>query len=317
MFIGDATNNAEGDAMAFFRRFAEGLGHSSGVAGLAEAAPTWGWEPVDGDPFESGLTDMVHDVARTLHGVLRSTSLGAGSHSAELGRTMFHDAYRGTVDGRAVTVANAWIDVEAVVAGGKHIEGNAIVAVELSTLLPIVGIEPRGRHEGIPGPEVSTGNASFDAAYRVVGIGSLANGLVTPEMQQRIAARDDWAFAAYDTTFVSICREPFATAEQVSQRVSEVAGIIAAVPASIAPAQVDHSVDDLLVRIARIDDVDDALAFLQQLSDADRQRLAASPTPLAKFADVRTPDEAIARLMSLPDMERLQVLAMFEKADGG
>src|SRR5256885_7097490 len=98
MFIGDATNNAEGDAMAFFRRFAEGLGHSSGVAGLAEAAPTWGWEPVDGDPFESGLTDMVHDVARTLHGVLRSTSLGAGSHSAELGRTMFHDAYWGTVD---------------------------------------------------------------------------------------------------------------------------------------------------------------------------------------------------------------------------
>jgi hypothetical protein len=299
MFIGDATNNAEGDAMAFFRRFAEGLGHSSGVAGLAEEAPTWGWEPVDGDPFESGLTDMVHDVARTLHGVLRSTSLGAGSHSAELGRTMFHDAYRGTVDDRAVTVANAWIDVEAVVAGGKHIEGNAIVAVELSTLLPIVG------------------NASFDAAYRVVGIGSLANGLVTPEMQQRIAARDDWAFAAYETTFVSICREPFATAEQVSQRVSEVLGIIAAVPASIAPAQVDHSVDDLLVRIARIDDVDDALAFLQQLSDADRQRLAASPTPLAKFSDVRTPDEAIARLMSLPDMERLQVLAMFEKADGG
>ena len=64
--------------MGFFRRFAEGLGHSSGVAGLAEAAPTWGWEPVEGDPFESGLTDMVHDVARTLHGVLRSTSLGAG-----------------------------------------------------------------------------------------------------------------------------------------------------------------------------------------------------------------------------------------------
>jgi len=160
-------------------------------------------------------------------------------------------------------------------------------------------------------------NAIDERCPIVVGIGSLANGLVTSEMQQRIAARDDWAFAADETTFVAICREPFATAEQVSQRVSEVLGIIAAVPASIAPAQVDHSVDDLLVRIARIDDVDDALAFLQQLSDADRQRLAASPTPLAKFADVRTPDEAIARLMSLPDMERLQVLAMFEKADGG
>lgn len=93
-------------------------------------------------------------------------------------------------------------------------------------------------------------------------------------------------------------------------------GIVAAVPSNIAPAHTDHSVDDLLVRIGRIDTVDDALAFLQQLSDADRQRLAQSPTPLAKFADVRTPDEAIARLTSLSETERLQVLAMFQKADG-
>jgi len=51
--------------------------------------------------------------------------------------------------------------------------------------------------------------------------------------------------------------------------------------------------------------------------EADRQRLAASPTPLSKFADVRTPDEAIARMMSLPDLERVQLLAMFQKADVG
>lgn len=299
--------------MGFFRRAAGGLGHFTSVAGLAEAASAWGWKPVDGDPLESRLTDMVHGVARTLHGAFRSTSQ---SSSVALGGTTFRDAYRGTVDDRAVTVANAWIDVEAVVAGGRHLEGNALVAVELSTVLPIVGIEPRGRHQGIPGPEVPTGNASFDAGYRIVGMGGLADGVVTPEMQQRIAARDDWAFVAHDTTFVAICRQPFATAEEVSQRVSEILGIVAAVPTSIAPPKVDHSVDDLLVRIARIDDVDDALAFLQQLSDADRQRLAASPTPLAKFADVRTPDEAIARLMSLPDIERLQVLAMFDKADG-
>jgi hypothetical protein len=303
--------------MGFLRRFADGLGHSDSVAGLAEAASAWAWEPVGGDPLDSGMIDAVHDVARSLHGAFRSTSIGAGSHSVQLAGTTFHDAYRGTVDGRQVTVANAWLPVEAVVAGGRHLEGSAIVAVELTTLLPIAGIEPRGRHEGIPGSEVPTGNASFDATYRVVGIRGLADGLVTPDMQQRISARDDWAFVAQDTTFVSVCREPFATADQVSQGVSEVVGIVAAVPASVAPSQVDHSVDDLLVRIARIDDVDEALAFLQELSDADRQRLAASPTPLAKFADVRTPDEAVARLMSLPEMERLQVLAMFDKASGG
>jgi hypothetical protein len=143
-----------------------------------------------------------------------------------------------------------------------------------------------------------------------------AEGVVTQEMQQRISARDDWSFIAEETTFISVCRDPFATADEVSQRVSDVLAIVAALPASVAPAQVDHSADDLLARIAHIDTVEQALAFLQQLSDADRQRLAASPTPLAKFADVRSPDEAIARMMALPETERLQLLAMFQKAEG-
>ncbi|HUO75241.1 MAG TPA: hypothetical protein VMU39_31065 [Solirubrobacteraceae bacterium] len=300
--------------MGFFRRFAEGLGHSTRVEGLAEAASSWGWEPAGDEPFDPELTDLIHGVLRTLHGAFRGTG---GIQGVETAHTNYHDAYRATEDGRAVTVANAWSPVEAVVAGGRRVEGVAAVGVELSTALMIAGIEPRGRHNSIAGPELPTGNSSFDATYRVVGMGPLAEGVVTPEMQQRIAARDDWAFIAHDTTFLSICREPFATPDEVSQRVRDVLAIVAALPASVAPVQVDHSVDDLLVRIARIDNIDDALAFLQELTDADRQRLAASPTPFAKFADVHTPDEAIARMMSLPDTERLQVLAMFEKADRG
>jgi len=300
--------------MGFFRRFTQGMGHATRVAGLAEAASSWGWEAAGDDPFAAGLTDAIHGVARTLNGIFRTMT---GSNDLMVAGTRYRDAYRATVDGRAVTVANAWITIEAVVAGGRRAVGSGVVAVELSTVLLIGGIEPRGRHNGIPGPEVPTGNASFDAAYRVVGAGRLSKGVVTPEMQQRIAARDDWAFIAQDTTFVSICREPFATPDEVSQRVRDVLAIVTALPASVAPAQVDHSVDDLLARISRIDDLEQALAFVQQLSDADRQRLAASPTPLAKFADVRTPDEAIGRFMSLPEAERVQVLAMFQKTQGG
>jgi hypothetical protein len=181
----------------------------------------------------------------------------------------------------------------------------------------IGGIEPRLRHQGVPGPEIPTGDPSFDSAYRVVGMGPLAEGVVTPQMQERISARDDWTFIAHDTTLISICREPFATADEVAQRISDALATVAALPAGVAPAQVDHSADDLLARIAHIDTLEQALAFLQQLSDGDRQRLAASPTPLAKFADVRSPDEAVARLMASPDVERLQLLAMFQKADGG
>jgi hypothetical protein len=305
----------QGGALAFFRHFAEGLGHSDPISGLPEAAVAWGWHAVDGDPFESGLVDQIHDVARALHGVFASTSIAGGSHSVAM-RMTFRDAYQGTVAGRAITVANGWMPIEAVVAGGRRVEGSAVVAVELSTVLLIAGIEPRGRHHAIRGLELATGNPAFDAAYRVVGVGTPADRVVTAEMQQRIGERSDWAFLASETLFVMVAAEPFATADEVSQRVSEVLGIVAAVPSSIAPAQIDHSVDDLLVRISRIDTVDDALVFLQQLSDADRQRLAQSPTPLARFADVRTPDEAMARLASLSDEERLQVVAMFQKADG-
>jgi hypothetical protein len=249
--------------MGFFRRFAEGLGHSTPVARIEEAATSWGWEAVD-EPFVGGTTDQITGAARTLHGVFRTRSLDDDSPTP---RMHYHDAYRGTRDGRVVTIANAWIAIEAVVAGGRHVEGAAVTAVELSTVLMIAGIEPRLRHQGIRGPEVPTGDASFDSAYRVVGMARLAEGVVTPEMQQRISARDDWTFIAEDTTFISICREPFATADEVSQRVSDVLAIVAALPASVAPAQVDHSADDLLARIADIDTVEQALVFLQQLSD--------------------------------------------------
>ena len=303
--------------MGFFRRFTEGLGHSTPIAGMAEAAASWGWKPVEGDPLDSGLTGLVHRVARTLHGTF-AQQLSMGSGGGGFGQTFYHDAYTGTVGGRAVTVANAWIPIEAVVAGGKHLEGSSIVAVELTTLLPILSIEPRDKmHAAFPGRELSSGNAAFDEAYRVLGVKGMAEAVLSPDFQQRIAARQDWAFVAQDTTFVSICAEPFATADEVSERANATVGIVMAIPASVAPSQVDHSVDDLLVRIARIDNVDDAIAVLQQLSDAERQRLAASPTPLAKFADVRTPDQAVARLMELPEFERLQVLALFQKTGGG
>jgi hypothetical protein len=51
--------------------------------------------------------------------------------------------------------------------------------------------------------------------------------------------------------------------------------------------------------------------------EVERERLARSDTPLATFADVRTPEEAIARFGSLPEGQRMQVLAMFTRVDGG
>ena len=61
--------------------------------------------------------------------------------------------------------------------------------------------------------------------------------------------------------------------------------------------------------------MEDAIAFLQGLTPDERERLARSDTPLAAFADVRTPEEAMARFGSLPEARRMQLLAMFARVD--
>jgi hypothetical protein len=55
---------------------------------------------------------------------------------------------------------------------------------------------------------------------------------------------------------------------------------------------------------------------LQDLTPDERERLARSGTPLAAFADVRTPEEALARFGALPEAQRMQVLAMCSRVDG-
>jgi hypothetical protein len=101
----------------------------------------------------------------------------------------------------------------------------------------------------------------------------------------------------------------------VRHRLDEVFELVHALPASIVPAQIDRSVDDLATRIEKIDSVEEALTFLEQLSPEDRRRLASSDTPLAAFADVTTPDEAMARLESLDMPQRMQLLGMFQRLD--
>jgi hypothetical protein len=57
--------------------------------------------------------------------------------------------------------------------------------------------------------------------------------------------------------------------------------------------------------------------MLQELTPEDRKQLARSGTPLAEFADVRTPQEAIARFETLDPQRRMQLLAMFVRVKDG
>ncbi|HXY91601.1 MAG TPA: hypothetical protein VEP49_03925 [Acidimicrobiia bacterium] len=298
--------------MSLFRRHPEVRGGPTGVPGLPELAASLGLQPAAPEhPFDGHLEDQVHQASRIMYGEPHSVT--TFSHVV-VGGTTYSDVYRGTVDGHTVIVANAWTEIESDPRVYIGLKGSAVCAVELPTMLPIAGIEPRGKFEVLRVVEAPTGNPDFDARYRVgaMSVGTL--DVVTPAVQQRVMVRDDWVFLAERYLLGCVSLPDFRTADEVSQRVRDVLAVVAAFPASVVPTTVDHSFDDLLGRVSQLHSVEDALAFLQQLTPDDRERLARSDTPLAAFADVQTPDEAMARLRTLDEQQKLQLFAMFSKA---
>ncbi len=163
--------------------------------------------------------------------------------------------------------------------------------------------------------ESPAGNPAFDGRFLVAGMPAAgsAQEVLTPEVQQRIMGHDDWVFRAERYLLGCVSKGPFRSADQVTQRIGEVIGILAAIPASVLPDHVDHSGDDLIARVNRLTSMDEGLALLQQLTPGERERLARSDSPLAALADVRTPQEAMARFKTLDPQRKMQVMTMFMK----
>ena len=289
-----------------------GPGAPSGVAGFASAQ---GWPPAGDRPFDGHLEDAVAEINRTMHGAARA--LGEMRlHGIRVGATTFADAYRGSIDGRAVIVANAWTNIGPEVRGSTGtMYGAAVCAVELPSILPIMYVQPRCFPPIAHVRESPTGNPAFDGRFLVAGMPAAGPGqeVLTPEVQQRIMGRDDWVFRAERYLLGCVSKGPFRSADEVTRRIGEVMGIVAAIPASVLPDHVDHSGDDLIARVNRLTSMDEGLALLQQLTPDERERLARSDSPLAALADVRTPQEAIARFKTLDPQRKMQVMAMFMK----
>lgn len=210
----------------------------------------------------------------------------------------FYDAYRFDDDaGRTVTVANG----RAILGMQRRpLEGPpkdvAVCAVQLPSIVPFFCLQSRR----FPWPShvraTPTGIPAVDERYEVALLPHVGVSWLSTEIQQLLLDHE-WAFPALGTVLVSVTKGAFLSAEDVVQRVHDVLTFVSAFPWSVMPEHVDRSVDDLAARIARISSVDEALAFLTNLTDGDRERLARSDSPLAAFADVRTPEEAMARLV--------------------
>jgi hypothetical protein len=286
-------------------------GQPDGASLLGQAAFTQGWQPVGNQPFDGHLEGRVPAVTRCLWGMSRGENL-----QSEHGNTNYRDAFRGSVDGRTVTFANAWSYLlPPGVRRDPGFGGVGCCAVELPSTLPILCVQPRRIHPVLGMHATPVGSPGFDQRFIVnaVPAGVLGDPLqvLTPEVQQRIMARDDWVFFAERYLLGCFSRGPFGSFDEATARLSEVLAIVAAIPASVLPSRVDHSQDDLIDRISRLTSVEDALAFLQGLTPGERERLAQSSTPLAAFADCQTPEEAIGRFQSLDERQRLQIITMF------
>jgi hypothetical protein len=316
--FGRRKNDAQGIPGGIPRQFPGGppsqvLGGFPGASGLGQAAFTQGWQPVGDQPFDGHLEGRVSAIISCLWGMNRAVPKQEDYNTG----TSFRDAFRGSVDGRMVTVANAWTLL--LPPGVRRDPGFGAIGacvVELPSVLPILCVQPRRIHTVLGGmPAVPTGSPEFDQRFIVNAVAALgdARQVLTPEVQQRIMARDDWVFCAERYLLGCFSRGPFRSFDEATERLGEVLAIVAAIPASVLPSHVDHSQDDLIDRISRLTSVEDALAFLQGLSQGDRERLAQSDTPLAVFADCRTPEEAIVRFQSLDERQRLQIITMFSQ----
>jgi hypothetical protein len=218
------------------------------------------------------------------------------------------------IDGRRLVITNHSTDIAQLRV--HDFEAVAVCAVEVGSISPVMLVEPRAipliaRHV----PTTASGDAEFDERFVTVLAPTVGAEVLTDEVRRIVMEHEDWALLGSESMFMSVSRGRFESADAISRRVDEVVRLLRAFPASVVPTEIDRSVDDLAARIEKISTIDEALVFLEQLSPDDRQRLAQSNTPLAAFADVTTPEQAMARFESLDMQQRMQLLGMFQRLE--
>jgi hypothetical protein len=166
---------------------------------FAADARALGWEATDESSFVDPMYRAVYESARVLYGQAPEDTIDT-VHSY---RTHFHDAFRTSVAGRRVLVANGVQNIVPNLVGGTgELRFFSVCVVELPSVYAVTAIQPRRlQHRAHLMPEIATGNAEFDHAYRV-NAGPLGEAVVPPEMQRLILALDDWAFRSDEGWFV-------------------------------------------------------------------------------------------------------------------
>jgi hypothetical protein len=280
--------------------------------GLRELAESRGWQPIEGDPFDGGVTDNLWRLNFALYG--QREPIGNGAADTIVRRSTYHETYAGTIEGRRLVVTNHSTNIAQLRL--YDFEAVAVCSVALGTISPVMLIQPRAfpliaRHV----PTTASGDAAFDDRFVAILAPTVGPEVLTDDVRRLLMTRDDWALLGNESSLLCVSRGRYESSDAITRRIDETMSIVHAFPASVVPATIDRSVDDLAARIEKISSIDEALAFLEQLSADDRQRLAQSNTPLAAFADVTTPEQAMQKFESLDVQQRMQLLGMFQRIE--
>ncbi len=206
--------------------------HSQPVPGLAEYARGAGWSGPGSEPPTDSAADFVREMVRTFAG--EATILLHDNF--RVGPTRWVNVFTGEVHGHRVRVGNAFVNltpnVPSYVGAGTDIAASFVV-VDLPAVLPPLSISLRGFPPYVLPlvKEWTLESDDFNRRFLVMALDrKYVSDMVTPRLMELLMARDDWVFSVDGSRLICVCRAPFATADDVTGRVTAVAAFAGLVP---------------------------------------------------------------------------------------
>lgn len=204
------------------------------VPGLPEYArgARWAATPA-GAGLDESAAAFANDMVKKLNsvpsmaGISAETRLGGGPNR-------YADSFSGHVDGHDFLVTNVSLAVTHVDGGYRPVAGS-LCSVRLGFLLPLVLVNPRScqAHMRVMTKPVKLGREDFDKRFEVrSGHVDYAVALLSP-MADELLQRDDWAFFLEFANLVSVAAAPFATVEEVADRLAAMSRLVGLIPASV------------------------------------------------------------------------------------
>lgn len=203
------------------------------IPGLAAHASTMGWAgPSSDPPPDAGTAGYIREMARTFAG--EASSLLHDNFS--VGQTRYVNVFTGDVDGRPVRLGNTFTNLTPnspdYVGAGTDIAASFVI-VDLPAALPPLVVSLR-RFPPYLVPlvkEWTLESDHFNRRFLVMALDrKYVSDMVNARLMQLLLTRDDWVFLVQMSRLVCVCMAPFASVEEVQERVAAVSSFAEFIP---------------------------------------------------------------------------------------